>query len=93
MKRAIRIVVLACALTIGAGGTAVAHDLTVTTPDGEVVVQKPLAKGITPRIFDSEGNYVGEGGTNSAASQGTNTACEAVPDQSAVYITGGTCHR
>lgn len=92
MKRVLSIVALVAALTLGTGGSAMAHRITVTTPDGTVVRDgEDLARNLTPRIFDSEGNHVGEGGTDSAASQGTNTACEAIPEHAAVTITGGSC--
>ena len=42
-------------------------------------------------ILRPDGSYVGDGGTNSAASQGTNAACEAIPPGGPVTITGGSC--
>ena len=91
MKRAIRIVVLACALTVGTGAATAAHTITVESNG----VSHDLATG-TPRIFDADYNVVAkpkdELRTNrSAASHGTNTACEAIPEHAAVTITGGTC--
>ena len=89
MKRAIRIVVIACALTIGTGASTAAHELYVTTPGGDVLEAQPIARNLTPRIFDREGNYVGDGGTFSAASQGTNVACQAVGTDGPAIIYGG----
>lgn len=81
MKRAIRIVVLACALTIGTTATTAAHTITVTNPHGDVVTSHNLAKG-TPAHPD---------GTGSAASHGTNVACQAVGTDGPVLIIGGVC--
>jgi hypothetical protein len=84
MKRMICAAALAAALVTGVGGEAMAHKITVTTPSGEVVRDKePLAAGITPAHKTKDG---------SAASQGTNTACEAIPGHAAAYISGGSCH-
>lgn len=94
MKRFLSLVALVAALMLGTGTAAVAHKITVTTPNGTTVLNgKPVARELTPKLFDDEGNYVGrDEGEWSAASQGTNTACEAIPEQSAVTMTGGTCH-
>ncbi len=94
MKRLLSIVALVTALTLGTG-SASAHTITVTGPDGEVVTTHDLATG-TPRIFDTDYNVIARPDdakpTNrSAASHGTNTSCEAVPVSSPVNITGGTC--
>lgn len=81
MKRAIRTVVLACALTIGAAGSATAHELYVETPAGQVRNNHDLAKGTPPH----------PDGTGSAASHGTNVACIAVGYDGPVSIyAGGT---
>lgn len=94
MRRLFCIVGFVLALTLPTGGSVAAHKISVTTPAGEVLFEEPIAKELTPRIFDDEGNYVGEDETNnSAASQGTNTACEAVPAGGPVLITGGECHK
>jgi hypothetical protein len=94
MKRAFCAAVFVLVLTLASGGDVVAHRITVTTPAGEVVDNKDLARNITLRLFDEDGNNVGKDeGTFSAASRGTNTACEAVPEDGPVRITGGTCHR
>lgn len=96
MKRLLSIVALAAALTLGTGGSALAHELYVTTPNGDSVLEDhDLAKG-TPRIFDADYNVIAhpseEVSTNrSAASHGTNVACMAVPESSPVNILGGTC--
>lgn len=93
MKRLLSIVALVAALTLGTGGSAISHRITVTTPDGTTVRDRaPLARELTPDLFDESGNYVGrDEGEWSAASQGTNTACEAIPEHSSVIITGGSC--
>lgn len=81
MKRLLSIVALAAALTLGTGGSATAHTISVTNPHGEVVTSHDLAKG-TPTHPD---------GTGSAASHGTNVACQAVGDDGPVIILGGVC--
>ena len=91
MKRAFRVVALFAALALATLGTAAAHDISVSPPGGGEGTEHGLAKRLTPRIFDADGNYVGDSGTNSAASQGTNTACEAIPPGGPVTITGGSC--
>lgn len=84
MKRMLCAVALAAALTFAGGSGVMAHYITVDTPGaGEVRDHEELARG-TPDHKSKDG---------SAASQGTNTACEAIPENSAVYIEGGTCHR
>jgi hypothetical protein len=84
MKRMICAAALAAALVTGVGGDTMAHKITVDTPGtGMVRNAEPLAKDLTPDHPKKDG---------SAASQGTNTACEAIPEHSAVTITGGTCH-
>ena len=93
MKRAFCAAVFVLALTLASGGDVVAHRITVTTPAGEVV-DKDLARNITPRLFDEDSNNVGKDeGTFSADSRGTNAACEAIPEDGTVLITGGTCHK
>lgn len=91
MKRIVYGIALVLAITLGSGSAA-AHRITVTTPNGTVVRDaEDLARNLTPRMFDGRGNYVGEG-PDSAASNGTNTACEAVPENGVVFISGGDCH-
>lgn len=91
MKRTLYGIALILALTLGSGDAA-AHTITVTPPQADsVVVNKDLAKG-TKRMFDGRGNYVGLG-PDSAASNGTNTACEAIPEGGVVDIdAGSTCN-
>ena len=84
MKRMICAAALAVALVTGVGGDAMAHRITVDTPGAGVVrYREDLARDITPDHRTKEG---------SAASQGTNTACEAIPGHAAAYISGGSCH-
>lgn len=91
MKRMICAAALAAALVTGVGGDAMAHRITVDTPGAGVVREREnLAREITPRLFPDSPDDNDEL-LDSAASQGTNTACEAIPEQSAVTITGGTC--
>ncbi len=93
MKRLMLAIGLAGAVGLAGAESAVAHKLTVTSPgqDAPVIDRQNLAVG-TPRFFDADGNYVGDGGVTSAASHGTNTACEAVHGTGGVVdIDGGTC--
>lgn len=80
MKRLLSIVALTVTLILGTGGSALAHELYVTTPAGEVLVAHPVAKKITPLHHD---------GTGSAASHGTNVACQAVGTDGPAIIYGG----
>lgn len=90
MKRILCAAALAAALTFTGGSGVIAHTITVDNPGAGVVHQdKDLARNITPRIFP-DGPDLGTA-PDSAASQGTNTACEAIPGQSAVTIKGGSC--
>jgi hypothetical protein len=90
MKRMICAAALAVALTFTGGSGVMAHTITVENPGTGVVHQdKDLARNITPRIFP-DGPDPGLA-PDSAASQGTNTACEAIPENSAVTIKGGSC--
>jgi hypothetical protein len=90
MKRMVCAAALAVALTFAGGGCVLAHTITVENNGAGVVHQeKDLARGITPRIFP-DGPDPGDA-PDSAASQGTNTACEAIPEDSAVTIKGGSC--
>lgn len=91
MKRMVCAVALAAALTFAGGGGVMAHRITVDTPGAGVVHDgKPLARELTPKIFP-DGPDPGDA-LDSAASQGTNTACEAIPANTAVTISGGSCH-
>lgn len=89
MKRILCAAALAVALTFTGGGVALGHDIVVTPPGGGQGTSHPLAKGITPAIFP-DGDDLNTA-PDSAASQGTNTACEAIPGHAAVTITGGSC--
>ena len=88
MKRVFRAVALFAALSLATVGTAAAHEITVTPPGGGAGTSHDLAKG-TPRHFP-DGDDPGTA-PDSAASQGTNTACEAIPAGDPVTITGGSC--
>ena len=88
MKRAFRVAALFAAPALASAGAAAAHEITVTPPGGGVGTSHGLAKG-TPRHFP-DGDDPGTA-PDSAASQGTNTACEAIPADGPVSITGGSC--
>lgn len=88
MKRALYGAAVVLALTLGSGSAA-AHVITVTPVGEGVGTSHDLARNLTPRYFDGRGNYIGEGGSTSAASNGTSTACWAVPADGPVSITAG----
>ena len=88
MKRAFRVLALFAALSLTTVGATAAHEITVTPPGGGVGTSHDLAKG-TPSHFP-DGDDPGTA-PDSAASQGTNTACEAIPADGPVSITGGSC--
>ncbi len=88
MKRVLLALALFAALSLGSIGAAAAHEITVIPPGGGVGTSHDLAKG-TPRHFP-DGDDPGTA-PDSAASQGTNTACAAIPAGGPVTITGGSC--
>lgn len=89
MKRMVCAAVLAAASTFAGGGVALGHDISVVPPGEGQGTEHPLAKALTPAIFPDgdDPNTT----PDSAASQGTNTACDAIPRHAAVTITGGSC--
>ncbi|HEV2109147.1 MAG TPA: hypothetical protein VGR16_12860 [Thermomicrobiales bacterium] len=89
MKRAVCAAVLVAALMLTNVVSVAAHTITVDPPGEGSGTSHDLAKGITPKYFDADGNYVGVGGQFSAASQGTSTACLSVPEEGPVSITAG----
>lgn len=91
LKKLALIAVVSGGFAIGPVAIADAHQLTVTPPgqDEPVIVRQDLATG-TPRHFP-DGSDPGTG-PDSAASQGTNVACEAVhATNSVVDMDGGSC--
>jgi hypothetical protein len=95
MKRLIAAVTISGILLFGTMGNAAAHRLTVDPPgqDEPVIVRQGLALG-TPRLFDVNGNRTFDPSlqVRSAASHGTNVACESVHATNGVVdIDGGSC--